>query len=70
MKKVLDIFLSIPINVKKQKNSRFSKLEKKAKGIGFYLYKDFHYVIDDMNGSEWVCKNLNEVESILESEVK
>jgi len=69
MKEGLDVFFSIPIKAKKQKSSRFQKLYNYGLEIGLLLEKSLSkYIIDDNKGGEWVCGNLNEVESILNSQ--
>ena len=53
-----------------QKNTRFSKLKKMASKYDCLLEKEgSNYIIDDIDGGEWVCKTLNEVEDILTNEL-
>lgn len=59
---------SIPV---KRKNTRFAKLISLALENNLLLDKECgKYILDDNNGSEWVCSTLNEVEQIIEMEAR
>jgi len=69
-KNLLKGIFSIPVTIKKQKNSRFNKLEKRAKDKGFTLEKtggtfDKYEIFSNEKdpGVVTCCETLREVES-------
>jgi len=57
--------------VKRKKNTRFAKLILLALENNLMLGKECgKYILEDSEGSEWVCSTLNEVEQIIEMEAK